>query len=78
MHVLLLDLGLELRGGQRQVYYLARALAETRTITALTACPADGALAAFLSAKVCRFCLSPDAIPPIRPCCGLWSAGCAT
>lgn len=48
MHVLLLDLGLELRGGQRQVYYLARALAETRTITALTACPADGALAAFL------------------------------
>lgn len=34
MHVLLLDLGLELRGGQRQVYYLARALAETRTITA--------------------------------------------
>ncbi len=48
MHVLLLDLGITLRGGQRQVYYLARALAETRTIKALTACPAHGALADLL------------------------------
>ena len=48
MHVLLLDLGIELRGGQRQVYYLARALAAARNVTVLTACPANGALASLL------------------------------
>ena len=48
MHVLLLDLGIELRGGQRQVYYLARYLAEAPDISVLTACPANGALAALL------------------------------
>ena len=39
MRVLLLDLGLELRGGQRQVYYLARALARTPDMEPLVACP---------------------------------------
>lgn len=50
MRVLLLDLGLELRGGQRQVHYLARALAHTPDMTALTACPASGQLAETLAA----------------------------
>ena len=45
MRVLLLDLGLELRGGQRQVHYLARALDRTPGIEAVTACPAEGKLA---------------------------------
>lgn len=45
MRVLLLDLGLELRGGQRQVHYLARALDRTPGIEAVTACPAGGKLA---------------------------------
>lgn len=45
MRVLLLDLGLELRGGQRQVHYLARALDRTPGIEAVTVCPAGGKLA---------------------------------
>lgn len=49
MRVLLLDLGLELRGGQRQVLYLARALSRTPDMAALTACPASGKLAEALS-----------------------------
>ena len=48
MRVLLLDLGLELRGGQRQVYYLARALARTPDMEPLVACPRTGKLAELL------------------------------
>ena len=52
MHVLLLDLGLELRGGQRQVLYLVRALDRMREegepVEVLAACPKTGALAAAL------------------------------
>ena len=48
MRVLLLDLGLELRGGQRQVYYLARALARTPDMEPLVACPRAGKLAELL------------------------------
>lgn len=44
MHVLLLDLGLELRGGQRQVYYLARSLQHSDIIP-FVACPKTSALA---------------------------------
>lgn len=51
MHVLLVDLGRELRGGQLQVYYLARALAARGDITPLVACPRSGALAALLLAE---------------------------
>lgn len=39
MQVLLLDLGRELRGGQWQVYYLARALAASGAITPIVAAP---------------------------------------
>ncbi|MFR0873873.1 MAG: hypothetical protein ACLSHC_03920 [Bilophila wadsworthia] len=48
MRVLLLDLGLELRGGQRQVYYLARALVRTPDMEPLVACPRTGKLAELL------------------------------
>ncbi len=48
MYVLLLDLGLEMRGGQRQVWYLAHALAQQQNSIVLTACPADSSLAAGL------------------------------
>lgn len=48
MRVLLLDLGLELRGGQRQVYYLARALARASGMEPLVACPGGGKLADLL------------------------------
>lgn len=48
MTSLLLDLGLELRGGQRQVYYLARALAAEKTFKPLVACPRTSDLAKFL------------------------------
>ncbi|MEG2140394.1 MAG: glycosyltransferase family 4 protein [Bilophila sp.] len=52
MDVLLLDLGLSLRGGQRQVYYLARALARSPewqgNFTPLVACPKGSALAKLL------------------------------
>ena len=51
MRVLLLDLGLELRGGQRQVYYLARALARTSGFEPLTACPRAGKLAELLASE---------------------------
>lgn len=44
MQVLLLDLGLELRGGQRQVYYLAQALQHS-DIVPFVACPKISALA---------------------------------
>lgn len=45
MPILLLDLGSELRGGQKQVYYLARALAAEPDFLPLTACPAGSPLA---------------------------------
>ena len=46
MNILLLDLGRELRGGQRQVYYLERALSGEHHI--VTACPAGSGLARLL------------------------------
>lgn len=49
MTSLLLDLGLELRGGQRQVYYLARALTAQETFKPLVACPRTSALAKLLA-----------------------------
>lgn len=51
MRILLLDLGRELRGGQRQVYYLARALARTAEFTVVTACPREGKLAGLLASE---------------------------
>jgi glycosyltransferase involved in cell wall biosynthesis len=52
MQVMLLDLGLELRGGQLQVLYLARVLErmyeQGEPVEAVVACPRDGALAAAL------------------------------
>ncbi len=51
MRILMLDLGLELRGGQRQVYYLVRALARTAGFEPLVACPREGKLAALLAGE---------------------------
>lgn len=48
MNVLLLDLGPTLRGGQRQVYYLARRLAREPGVKAVTACPWGSPLAALM------------------------------
>lgn len=48
MNVLLLDLGPTLRGGQRQVYYLARRLARESGMKAVTACPWGSPLAVLL------------------------------
>lgn len=71
MRVLLLDLGLELRGGQRQVHYLARALERAFGIEAVTACPAEGKLADAL-----RCAGLPVAALPVRspanPCLYAW------
>ncbi len=48
MYILLLDLGPSLRGGQRQVYYLARHLARRPDVRAVTACPCTSPLAELL------------------------------
>lgn len=48
MHVLLVDLGHELRGGQIQVFYLARALTQQDDIEPVVACPRGSALALLL------------------------------
>ena len=48
MHVLLVDLGNELRGGQIQVFYLARALMRRDDIAPVVACPRGSALALLL------------------------------
>ncbi|MCT4534713.1 glycosyltransferase family 4 protein [Halodesulfovibrio sp.] len=44
MHILLLDLGKEMRGGQWQVFYLARALARSQNFTVTLAAPAKAPL----------------------------------
>ncbi len=44
MHILLLDLGREMRGGQWQVYYLARALAASGAFSPIVAAPARSPL----------------------------------
>ncbi|SIO39446.1 glycosyltransferase family 4 protein [Halodesulfovibrio marinisediminis] len=44
MHILLLDLGKEMRGGQWQVFYLARALARSQEFTVTLAAPANAPL----------------------------------
>lgn len=44
MHILLLDLGREMRGGQWQVYYLARALAAAGGFSPIIAAPAKAPL----------------------------------
>lgn len=44
MHILLIDLGKEMRGGQWQVYYLARALARSGAFSPILAAPADAPL----------------------------------
>ncbi len=51
MHILLLDLGPSLRGGQRQVYYLARYLARQPDVRAVTACPRKSPLAELLRSE---------------------------
>lgn len=51
MHILLLDLGREMRGGQRQVLYLARALQRDAGFTPLVACPAGAPLLAAAQAE---------------------------
>lgn len=51
MRILMLDLGRELRGGQRQVYYLVRALARTAEFEPLVACPREGKLAELLAGE---------------------------
>lgn len=48
MHVLLVDLGRELRGGQIQVFYLARALTQQDDMEPVVACPRGSALARLL------------------------------
>lgn len=48
MHILLLDLGHELRGGQLQVFYLARALSRCEDFKPLVACPGKSSLAVLL------------------------------
>ncbi len=48
MHILLLDLGHELRGGQLQVFYLARALARCSDFQPLVASPRNSSLAILL------------------------------
>ncbi len=45
MHIILLDLGREMRGGQLQVFYLARALHHSDGFTVVVACPAGAPLA---------------------------------
>jgi glycosyltransferase involved in cell wall biosynthesis len=45
MNVILLDLGMELRGGQRQVIYLARYLEKIPDMRAFVACPKSSPLA---------------------------------
>lgn len=44
MHIILLDLGREMRGGQLQVFYLARALHRSGEFSVQVACPADAPL----------------------------------
>lgn len=46
MYIVLLDLGMAMRGSQKQLLYLARALREMPDITVQVACPAKSALAA--------------------------------
>lgn len=45
MHIILLDLGREMRGGQLQVFYLARALHHSDGFSVVVACPAGSPLA---------------------------------
>lgn len=67
MDVLLLDLGLELRGGQRQVYYLARALARSpewqNDFSPLVVCPKGSALAKLLAEEELPFLALPGRSP---------------
>lgn len=49
MHILLLDLGKEMRGGQWQVYYLARALADSGEFSPVVAAPAGTPLLTHVS-----------------------------
>lgn len=67
MDVLLLDLGLELRGGQRQVYYLARALARSpewqNDFSPLVICPKGSALAKLLAEEELPFLALPGRSP---------------
>lgn len=51
MNILLVDLGQELRGGQMQVYYLARALVQSEEAMPLVACPRGSALEIFLQTE---------------------------
>ena len=48
MKILLLDLGKIMRGGQRQVFYLARHLVRTPGFTPLVAVPRNAPLIALL------------------------------
>lgn len=45
MYIVLLDLGMTMRGSQKQLLYLARALKEHPSLTVQVACPAQSALA---------------------------------
>lgn len=51
MHVILLDLGREMRGGQVQVFYLARALHRSDEFSVVVACPAGSPLACEAAAE---------------------------